>query len=56
MTELAAERWAFHTFARARLGDPRRVRRLVGMAAAVARCPGGTVTVTQPTAAAKEGA
>ncbi len=56
MEELAAARWAAHTFARARLGDPRRVRRLVSIAAAVARRPGGTVTATQPTVAAKEGA
>jgi hypothetical protein len=56
MAELAAERWALHTFGRARLGDPRRVRRLVEIAAAVVRQPGGTVTATQRTAAAREGA
>jgi len=56
MEALRADDWARETFSRARLGDPRRVKRLVAMAAAVANSPAGTVTATMGTVAAKEGA
>ena len=52
----AASRWAEEIFGRTSLGDPRRARRLVAMAASVARAPGGTVTSTMRSAAEKEGA
>lgn len=48
--------WASETFGRARLGDERLTGRLVSMAASVARHPGGTITATMKTSAAKEGA
>lgn len=51
-----AEHWAHATFSKADLGDPRRVRRLLKMATAVAKTPGGTVTGTMATAAEAEGA
>jgi len=56
MMTTAADAWATHTFGRARLGDPRRVRRLIQIAGGVARQPGATVTGTQCTSAAREGA
>lgn len=55
MHDLEAQ-WAHQTFAHANLGDPRRTRRLVEVAAAVARKPGGTVTSVMKTSAMKEGA
>lgn len=48
--------WADETFGHADLGDPRRTRRLVDMAAQVAERPGPTVTGAMSTSAAKEGA
>lgn len=56
MNVLQADEWAVETFSRAPLGDPRRVSRLVAMAAAVAKSPGGTVTGSMATSAEKEGA
>jgi len=56
METLRAEEWAHQTFAGAALGDPRRVRRLVAMAAAVAARPSGTVTGAISDVAAKEDA
>lgn len=52
----AVSSWARDVFGGAKLGDPRRTRRLVSLAAEVARRPGGTVTATQGTSARKEGA
>ena len=43
-------------FAGAQLGDPRRVRRLIKIAAAVAEQPAGTVTASMRSVADKEGA
>jgi hypothetical protein len=48
--------WAQDTFGHADLGDPRRTRRLVGVAAGAARNPGGTVTSVFPVASEAEGA
>jgi len=48
--------WARETFAGAQLGDERRVRRLVAMAAQVARAPAGKVTQVFEASAAREGA
>lgn len=56
MDTLQAGEWAHQTFAGAALGDPRRVRRLVAIAAAVAMKPSGTVTGAVHGVAAKEGA
>ena len=56
METLQAEEWAHQTFAGAALGDPRRTRRLVAMAAAVAATPSGTVTGAIDGIASKEGA
>lgn len=55
MLDLEAQ-WAHQTFSHADLGDPRRSRRLVAVAAAAARAPGGTVTSVMKTSAMKEGA
>jgi len=56
MGEASASRWAGETFGGAALGDIRRVRRLVSMAAAAACQPAGTVCGTFDTAARREGA
>ena len=56
MEILPAHEWAHQTFAAADLGDPRRVRRLVAIAAAVASRPSGTVTGAIRGVASKEGA
>ena len=56
MDTLRAEEWAHQIFAGAALGDPRRVRRLVAVAAAAAARPSGTVTGAISDIAAKEGA
>lgn len=48
--------WAEQAFGSAALGDRRRSARLVRMAAAVARCPAGTVTGVFANAAEQEGA
>lgn len=52
----AAVGWAEETFGDARLGDPRRVARLVVMAGQAARTPAGRVTEVFQTSAAREGA
>lgn len=51
-----AKDWAYQTFGNAQLGDPRRTRRLVAIAAAVARRPAGKVTQSVAGVAAREGA
>ena len=51
-----AHRWAQDTFGDADLGDGRRVRRLVELAAGVCRRPGGRVTHVFQDSAAREGA
>jgi hypothetical protein len=56
MESTCVEEWAHQTFAAAALGDPRRTKRLVAIAAAVASRPGGTVTRTIRGSASKEGA
>ena len=48
--------WAAEVFGHARLGDLRRTDRLVQVAAAAARTPGGLVTEVMRTSATKEGA
>jgi hypothetical protein len=48
--------WADRTFGHARLGDERRVERLVAMAARVAERPAGPVTQVFDTSAQREGA
>lgn len=55
MDQTTASTWAHETFSRARLGDPRRTRRLVSIAAAVAQHPSGTVTGTGQKSAGTEG-
>lgn len=52
----AALAWATEEFGSAELGDPRRVRRLVGLAAAAATTPAGTVTGVLTSSAEREGA
>lgn len=52
----AARVWAEEEFGDASLGDERRVRRLVSLAAAVATTPAGTVTGVLTSSAAREGA
>lgn len=56
METRSTQEWAEETFGRANLGDPRRTRRLVSMAAAAASRPGATVTATQGSSAEREGA
>lgn len=51
-----ARSWAEAEFGGANLGDKRRVRRLVSLAAAVATTPAGTVTGVLTSSAAREGA
>lgn len=46
--------WAQNTFGRARLGDSRRVARLVAMAATAAKRPGGKITQVFKTSAERE--
>ena len=53
MTDVA--RWAEEEFGDAQLGDPRRVKRAVMLAAAAAQNPGGTVTEVVTDSAEKEG-
>jgi hypothetical protein len=53
---LSAERWAEEQFGRARLGDVRRTRRLVAMAARAAKRPAGKVTVVFDRTKEREGA
>lgn len=48
--------WAYQTFGGAKLGDPRRTRRLVAMASSVARRPSGKVTSSLESIAAREDA
>jgi hypothetical protein len=48
--------WAHETFGHAELGDERRTRRLVKVAASVARNPGGTVTRALSVSCEREGA
>ena len=48
--------WAHQEFGRAALGDRRRVKRLVGIAAGIATNPGGKVTKVFTDAAEREGA
>lgn len=48
-------RWAEEEFGDARLGDPRRVKRAVMLAAAAAQNPGGTVTEVVTDSAEQEG-
>jgi hypothetical protein len=50
------EQWADRTFGHAKLGDERRVERLVSVAARVAKRPAGTVTQVFDTVAEREGA
>jgi len=50
------EVWAHQEFGHADLGDRRRTRRLVAMAAAAARQPAGTVTAVFEGSAEREGA
>lgn len=50
------ETWANETFADAELGDARRTRRLIRVAAAVAKNPAGTVTKALRNLAEREGA
>lgn len=52
----AEVQWARETFAHAELGDVRRTRRLVKLAVAAARSPGGTIPSVESTTAGKEGA
>lgn len=52
----SAEAWAADEFGGAELGDRRRTRRVVELAAEVARHPAGTVTGACRSSAAKEGA
>lgn len=52
----AADTWAIETFGSAELGDERRKRRLIRVAASAAVRPGGTVTGVLPTSAEREGA
>lgn len=56
METAQVEEWAHQTFSGAALGDPRRVRRLVLMAASVAARPAGTVTGALRSSSLKEGA
>jgi hypothetical protein len=51
-----ARKWAEEEFGRARLGDRRRTKRLVRLAAEVARKPAGTVTRACRSSASREGA
>jgi len=55
MDQSTASAWAHETFSRAQLGDPRRTRRLVRIAAAAAQHPAGTVTGTKQDSAGTEG-
>jgi hypothetical protein len=48
--------WAEEEFGHAELGDARRTRRLVGLAAEIARRPAGTVTKACASSASREGA
>lgn len=50
------ESWAAETFADVDLGDVRRNRRLVAVAAGLARSPAGAVMAAMPSAAEREGA
>lgn len=50
-----AQAWARKTFGRAKLGDSRRVDRLIAMAAKAAQSPGGKVTQVFKTSAEREG-
>lgn len=56
MKRLTAEAWAHEEFGGAVLGDVRRVRRLVGMAARAARRPSGTVSSVFERREVREGA
>jgi hypothetical protein len=56
MTHSPETQWALETFAHAELGDARRTDRLVRLAAAAAKRPGGTVTSVISNPAEKEGA
>ena len=56
MRERTAEAWALEEFGGAALGDVRRVRRLVGMAAGAARKPSGRVSSVYERRQAREGA
>lgn len=51
-----AQAWAYEEFGDARLGDARRVSRLLRVAAAAAAGPAGTVTAVVHTSAEREGA
>jgi|WetSurMetagenome_2_1015567.scaffolds.fasta_scaffold139035_2 hypothetical protein len=53
-TRMNAQRWAKEEFAGAELGDARRARRLLAIAAAVVRCPSGLVTRSVRDAAERE--
>lgn len=53
---LDAARWATEEFGDSELGDLRRTKRLVSLAAEVARQPAGTVTRTCSSSASREGA
>jgi len=53
---LATEEWAQSEFGAADLGDKRRTRRLVALAAEVAQAPAGTVTRACQSSASQEGA
>ena len=55
-TECEERRWAEQEFGGAQLGDPRRVQRLVQMAAQAARRPAGLVTAVFEKPAEREGA
>src|ERR1700733_4472194 len=52
----ALHQWAHRTFSHAQLGHRSRTRRLVAMAAQLARGPAGTVTASFPDSAQREGA
>jgi hypothetical protein len=56
MRESSIAAWAQEQFGRADLGDVRRLRRLIDMAAGAARCPSGKVSVVFRRACEREGA
>lgn len=56
MRDATAAAWALEEFGLARLGDARRTKRLVAMAAGLAEHPGGTVTKAFRTSAERQGA